>query len=86
MKLRSSADLQHAYNDMVVIGNKTSDEKTINGFIRALWNENEFEIMRYPPHYLLKIISRYYESQILYQIGYRKSLHCINMNDIQRQL
>ena len=49
----------------VIPDHKVMDDLCVNGFVKDIWKAKEFNNMRYPPHYLIQIMSKYYQNEVL---------------------
>ena len=56
---------------------KLSDEMTVHGYVRYLWEKNE---IRYIPHYLIQIIGKCYENEMVHLF---KKINVVSWNNWQ---
>ena len=60
---------------------KLSDDLTVDGYVRNIFQEKEFKDMIFPPQYLVQIISRYYENGVLYVFD-KQRIYKLKLDDI----
>ena len=80
-----SGDKMKEYVDKsfaVIPRHEVSDEMSVSGFIRNLWKEKGFDEIRYPPQYLIEIISGYYQNEMLYLFRGNNPVWMINTDEI----
>ena len=55
--------LVNALSPICIKDDDKAKDLVLNGYIRECWRLSEFESMRYPPMYLIKIMAKYYLNQ-----------------------
>ena len=54
----------------------------VNGYVKNLWNGKKFDNIRYPPHYLLQIIVKYYSKNGVIYLFRGNDMVRLNIDDI----
>lgn len=84
LKLRKSSVKVpgNIYNNVVISKHTMTDQKMVNGYVRNLWkNKQRFRTMRYPPQYLIQIIVKFCQNEMLYA-KQGNNIWKINVDDI----
>eukprot|EP01084_Bolivina_argentea_P305959 528605_1 len=69
---RSKVQLPQCYRKyykVVVPNSEINDELTSFGFVRKLWQKTEFNDLLFPPHYLIRLISLFYNNDYVHLIN-----------------
>ena len=66
----------------VIPRHKLLDEKYVIGYAWDSWKMDGFDTLRYPPRYLLQIMVKYYQTEMLHIMKENNIIWEINTDDV----
>ena len=73
--------IQRSLSPICIKDDDITKELAINGFIRESWRFSAYKLIRYPPVYLIKIMQKYINFEVVYCLN-KDSLSRIKVDDI----